>query len=116
VLAIALALGASLAWGVSDFAGGVKSRVTPLLTVLLVSQGTALIVLGVIVVSVGEAPIVPLAVGIALGEVPEPIQCAGIALAVGGIVITRGRPQCRCSSPPPPSHDLRPPCAAKTFR
>jgi drug/metabolite transporter (DMT)-like permease len=56
VVAIALALGASLAWGVSDFLGGLKSRSLPLLSVLLVSQGTALILLTAIVASVGEGP------------------------------------------------------------
>jgi hypothetical protein len=42
MLAIALALGSSLAWGVSDFLGGVKSRAVPLLAVLVVSQGDGL--------------------------------------------------------------------------
>lgn len=36
--AIALALGASLAWGLGDFLGGIKSRVLPVLTVLAISQ------------------------------------------------------------------------------
>ena len=56
MLAIVLAIGSSLAWGVSDFLGGLKSRSLPLLSVLLVSQGAALILLAVIVVSVGEPP------------------------------------------------------------
>ena len=38
MIAIALALGASLAWGVGDFIGGIKSRVLPVLTVLAISQ------------------------------------------------------------------------------
>jgi drug/metabolite transporter (DMT)-like permease len=42
VLAITLAIGASLVYGVSDFLGGLKSRSLALLTVLIVSQGTAL--------------------------------------------------------------------------
>jgi hypothetical protein len=33
MLAIVLALGASLAWGVSDFLGGLKSRAFPLFVV-----------------------------------------------------------------------------------
>ena len=43
-MAAAFALSASLAWGISDFLGGIKSRTVALLTVLLVSQslGTAL--------------------------------------------------------------------------
>ena len=38
VTAIALALGASLAWGLGDFLGGIKSRVLSVLTVLAISQ------------------------------------------------------------------------------
>ena len=56
MLAIALALGSSLAWGVSDFLGGVKSRAFPLFLVLVISQGAALIVLAVIVAALGEPP------------------------------------------------------------
>ena len=36
--AIALALGASLAWGLGDFVGGLKSRSLHVFTVLAVSQ------------------------------------------------------------------------------
>jgi uncharacterized membrane protein len=56
MLAIVLALGSSLAWGVSDFLGGLKSRAYPLFVVLLISQGAALIVLAMIVAAIGEAP------------------------------------------------------------
>jgi len=38
VLAIALALGASLSWGLGDFFGGLKSRTLHVLTVLVLSQ------------------------------------------------------------------------------
>jgi len=38
VLAIALALGASLSWGLGDFLGGLKSRTLHVLTVLAISQ------------------------------------------------------------------------------
>jgi len=38
VVAIALALGASLSWGLGDFLGGLKSRSLHVLTVLVVSQ------------------------------------------------------------------------------
>jgi drug/metabolite transporter (DMT)-like permease len=55
VLAIALALGASLTWGLGDFLGGLKSRTLPLLSVLVVSQSAGLLaVLGWLAVS-GEA-------------------------------------------------------------
>jgi len=45
MLAVVLALGSSLVYGVSDFLGGLKSRTLPLLSVLLVSQATALALL-----------------------------------------------------------------------
>ncbi|MGH3073252.1 MAG: EamA family transporter [Gaiellaceae bacterium] len=38
MIAIALALGASLSWGLGDFLGGLKSRTLHVLTVLVVSQ------------------------------------------------------------------------------
>jgi drug/metabolite transporter (DMT)-like permease len=56
MLAIVLALASSLAYGISDFLGGLTSRSAALLSVLLVSQGTALVLLSVIVVSRGERP------------------------------------------------------------
>jgi drug/metabolite transporter (DMT)-like permease len=46
MLAVALALASSMAWGLSDFIGGLQSRRQPLLTVLWVSQGSALLILG----------------------------------------------------------------------
>lgn len=45
MLAILLALGASLGWGAGDFLGGWKSRTLPLLSVLLVAQGTSVALL-----------------------------------------------------------------------
>jgi drug/metabolite transporter (DMT)-like permease len=56
MLAVLLALGASLCWGVSDFLGGQKARLAPLLSVLLVSQATALVVVAVLVVARGAGP------------------------------------------------------------
>ena len=56
MLAIALALGSSLVYGVSDFLGGLKSRSLPLLSVLLVSQGVALVLLAANVIVRGEGP------------------------------------------------------------
>jgi drug/metabolite transporter (DMT)-like permease len=53
VAAILLALGAALCWGLSDFLGGLKSRSSAVLSVLLVSQVTALSVLAFIVVARG---------------------------------------------------------------
>jgi drug/metabolite transporter (DMT)-like permease len=45
MLAVALGLGSSLCWGLADFFGGLQSRKRAMLAVLLVSQGTALLLL-----------------------------------------------------------------------
>jgi drug/metabolite transporter (DMT)-like permease len=57
LIAIALALGASLSWGCSDFLAGLKSRALPVLAVLAVSQpaGLALVTVALLVRG-GEAP------------------------------------------------------------
>jgi hypothetical protein len=54
MLAIALAHGSSRVYGVSDLLGGLKSRSLPLLSILLVSQGSGLVVLAAIVIARGE--------------------------------------------------------------
>src|SRR5215207_5811033 len=46
MLAAVLALASSLSWGLSDFLGGLQSRRHSLLSVLVLSQGFALVVLG----------------------------------------------------------------------
>jgi len=56
VIAIPLALAASLLYGLSDFLGGVKSRTLPQLSVLLISQATTLGVLVMAVVVLAPAP------------------------------------------------------------
>ncbi|MFG1944857.1 EamA family transporter [Nonomuraea sp. NPDC048826] len=56
MIAIALALGAALGWGASDFLGGLKSRSLPLLSVLLVSQAAALILLATVMAIRGASP------------------------------------------------------------
>ncbi|MFN2471392.1 MAG: EamA family transporter [Gaiellaceae bacterium] len=55
MIALVLAFGASVAWAISDFLGGVKSRTLHLLTVLVVSQSAGLLVVVVVVVALGEA-------------------------------------------------------------
>src|SRR5829696_5380183 len=82
MLAIVLALGSSLAWGVSDFLGGLKSRTFPLFVVLLISQGAALIVLTMIVAAIGEPP--------PGGEFLLYAALAGIAETVGVAALYRG--------------------------
>jgi drug/metabolite transporter (DMT)-like permease len=56
VLAAVLALGASVAWGIADFLGGIKSRVVPLLVVLLLAQPVGFVGIGVLVAIAGNAP------------------------------------------------------------
>jgi drug/metabolite transporter (DMT)-like permease len=50
---VALALGASLAWGASDFLAGLKTRSLALLWVLLVSQATGLVLVGIAALASG---------------------------------------------------------------
>lgn len=54
MLAVALGLASSVAWGVADFLGGLKSRQLRVLTVLLVSQAVGLVPLIAIVAARGE--------------------------------------------------------------
>ena len=56
MLAVALALGASLSWGVADFLGGLKSRQLALLAVVAISQACGLVVIGAAVAIRGEGP------------------------------------------------------------
>jgi drug/metabolite transporter (DMT)-like permease len=69
-------------YGASDFVGGLKSRTVGLLPVLLVSQGTALLVLVAFVSSLGGAP--PSAEFLAYAAL------AGAAEAVGVAALYRG--------------------------
>jgi uncharacterized membrane protein len=82
MLAVLLATGASLVYGVSDFLGGLKSRSLPLLSVLLVSQGSALVLLAAVVIASGEGP--PDGRYIVYGAI------AGLAEAVGVAALYRG--------------------------
>ena len=56
MLAIALALGSSLLWGLSDYLGGVKSRSFPVPVVLAVMYFTSLVVMLAFVGLRGEGP------------------------------------------------------------
>jgi drug/metabolite transporter (DMT)-like permease len=56
LLAVALGLGAAVAWGCADFLGGLKARRLDLLTVMFVSQGAGLIAIVVVVAARGEGP------------------------------------------------------------
>src|SRR5688500_16668174 len=52
--AVVLAFASSVTWGVADFVGGLKSRVLPILNVLLVSQITGLVVIAAFVAARGD--------------------------------------------------------------
>lgn len=80
--AVALALGASVAWGCSDFLAGLNSRKLAVLWVLLVSQGCGL----VLVVAVAGAS------GFALpgAEAAAWAAAAGIAELIGFAALYRG--------------------------
>jgi drug/metabolite transporter (DMT)-like permease len=56
VLALVLGLGSSVAWGMGDFLGGLKSRQLPLLNVLVGSQLTGLLIVSIAVAARGEGP------------------------------------------------------------
>ena len=80
--AVALALAASLFWGVADFLGGISSRRLATLTVLAVSQVAGLVVIGVFVAARAEGP--PGARDLV------PAVLAGVAGAVGLGALYRG--------------------------
>lgn len=77
-----LSLGASLAWGFSDFLGGLKTRSFPLLGVLLVSQGAALVLLAAYVLIFGGDPPAAKYLGFA--------ALAGLGETVGVAALYRG--------------------------
>jgi drug/metabolite transporter (DMT)-like permease len=56
MLALALGFASSVAWGLADFLGGLKSRRLPLLNVLLGSQAAGLVLITAIVAARGEGP------------------------------------------------------------
>lgn len=56
MLALALALSSSFAWGVADFVAGLKSRSLPVASVMLVAVVTGLVLAGAVVVARGVAP------------------------------------------------------------
>jgi drug/metabolite transporter (DMT)-like permease len=90
MIAIALALGASLAWGASDFLAGIKSRELAIIWVLLVSQATGLVLVTVTAAVSGEPlPGLHAVAWAAAAGVAELIGFAAFyrALAVGAMAI-----------------------------
>ncbi|MGO9976469.1 MAG: EamA family transporter [Solirubrobacteraceae bacterium] len=113
MLAISLALGASLCWGISDFAGGMQARRLALALVLLATQGIALVVLCATVALAGRAApdlgsLVPAAAAgvsgvVALGafyralaigtmSIVAPISASGAAVPVIVGIVSGDRP------------------------
>ena len=82
MLAPALALAASLSWGVADYLAGLRSRRLPLLTVLLVVQSAGLLSIAIVVAVRDEGP--PAA------EYVLYAVLAGLAAAVGIAGLYRG--------------------------
>ena len=56
MIAVALALGAAVAWGAADYLGGLKSRVVATTVVVFVGQFTGLLLVGAVVVLSGKGP------------------------------------------------------------
>lgn len=107
------ALATALLWGLADFGGGLLTRRTPALTVVVVSQSIAVAVLGVVVVATGAwsetGPQLWYAVGVgvvgpvamlafykalALGPmgVVSPLGSIGVAVPVGVGIVVGERP------------------------
>jgi hypothetical protein len=100
MLALALALGASIAWGGSDFVAGLASRRMPLLAVLVGSQVAGLLLLLGLLAVTGEAP--PPSGAVLAAAI------AGLAELIGFAALYRGLASGRCRSwrrsrPPPRS-------------
>ncbi|MFG2030152.1 EamA family transporter [Streptomyces sp. NPDC048825] len=107
------ALATSVLWGLADFGGGLLTRRTPALTVVVVSQSIATVVLGAIVVATGAwseaGPLLWFAVtaglvgpvamyafykALALGPmgVVSPLGSLGVAVPVGAGLVLGERP------------------------
>jgi drug/metabolite transporter (DMT)-like permease len=75
MLGIVLGLGSSVAWGISDFLGGLQSRRISTLSVLLVSQPVGLVLALTVALAFGGDPLSTRAAAIGVG--------AGVASALG---------------------------------
>jgi len=85
VLAIALALAASVSWGVGDFFGGLTSRRLHVLTVLVVSQVVGLAAAATWVVASGDG--VPGAAATLLAAAAGASGCLGIGALYRGMAV-----------------------------
>jgi drug/metabolite transporter (DMT)-like permease len=82
MLALALALGSGVGWGVADFLGGLSARRLPLLVVTSVSQASGLAFVAALVLLGGEGPREAGAIGLGLS--------GGMAGALGLMALYRG--------------------------
>jgi drug/metabolite transporter (DMT)-like permease len=90
MLGIALALASSVAWGTSDFLGGLRSRRISALTVLLVSQPVGLILALAVALAVGGDPLSLRDAAIAAGAGATVVMALGAfyrAMALGSVTI-----------------------------
>jgi drug/metabolite transporter (DMT)-like permease len=85
MLGVGLALGASLCWGVGDFIAGTKSRVLPVLVVLVCSQLVGLVWIGAVAL-IAQDP-VPGGREILLGAASAVAGTAGLACFFRAIAI-----------------------------
>jgi drug/metabolite transporter (DMT)-like permease len=85
----AAALLASVAWGVADFLGGLKSRTVPTIVVLLLAQVSGVLAIGIVVVVAGNQPPGPTVLWAALAGVFGGLGLAAFyrGMAVGSISI-----------------------------
>jgi drug/metabolite transporter (DMT)-like permease len=85
----AAALLASVAWGVADFLGGLKSRVVPTIVVLLLAQVSGVVAIGIVVARVGNSPPGPSILWAALAGLFGTVGLAAFyrGMAVGSISI-----------------------------
>jgi drug/metabolite transporter (DMT)-like permease len=85
VLAVALSLASSLVYGISDFLGGLKSRSLPLVSVLLISQATALAVVLLTAPAFADGP--PTGEQIAYGAIAGVAEALAVAALYRGLAI-----------------------------
>jgi drug/metabolite transporter (DMT)-like permease len=90
MLGIGLGLGSSVAWGISDFLGGLQSRRISALTVLLVSQPVGLVLALVFAVVAGGDPLSGRDAAIAAGAGATVVLALGAfyrAMALGSVSV-----------------------------
>jgi drug/metabolite transporter (DMT)-like permease len=90
MLGIALGLASSVAWGISDFLGGLRSRRISALAVLLVSQPVGLVLALVVALAVGGDALGVREAGIAAGAGAAAVLALGAfyrAMALGSVTV-----------------------------